>query len=171
VRILIVLFLLFATSTPQQTTSQDGNQSDSGNGASAIFSAIEPAVRRQSRVPLRLPSFLPDYDRAHPIDAILQSVDKSGYEFLLAFDPNCQGQNWCLYGSVRGSVSRRKLGSDTGVPLTLRHGIKGWFFESVCHAYCNQAYVEWKENGFYYAIGIKAGKQEQLIRAANSAIP
>lgn len=157
-------------SNEEQTGSQNGTQRESGNGASFVFAGIESALRNQSRVPPRLPAYLPGVDREHSIDAILVSATSTGYEILLAVDPSCQGGNWCLYGSVRGSVSRLKLDDNTGVPVVLRHGIRGSFFESVCHAYCSQAYVEWEENGFYYAIGIKSGNKEQLIRAVNSAL-
>jgi hypothetical protein len=162
----ITLIATFQDARGQQTTQQD-----SGSGTSPVFKEIEAALRKKSRVPPRLPSFLPHVDREHPIDAVLETVSSSDYSILLAVEPSCQGQNWCLYGSVQASSSPLKLERNPGVPVSLRHGIGGTFMESVCQVYCNQAYVEWKEHGFYYAIGIKAGRKNQLVRAANSAIP
>src|SRR4249920_2548758 len=63
-----------------------------------IFNKVVPAIRRTSRVPLRLPGSLPDLDEANPIYAILQAAGPSGYSILLAFDESCEGQNNCLYG-------------------------------------------------------------------------
>jgi ketosteroid isomerase-like protein len=134
-----------------------------------IFNKVVPAIRRESRVPPRLPSSLPDVDEAHPIYAILQAASPSGYSVLLAFDESCEGQNNCLYGSVEGSVS--PFGSEEGkiTPIKLRGGIPAQFVESVCYAYCNQAYVRWSQDGFYYSIGIKAERMERLLTTANSA--
>ena len=140
--------------------------------ASFIFQQIEPTLRRESRVPLRLPGFLPDVDAEHPVHAILRSATSSNYDILLAVEEPCRGQNNCLYGSVHGNASPFTLEEDErpSIPIKLRGGIKGQFVESVCHAYCSEAYVRWSENGFYYSVGIKAGKKEVLIGVANSAI-
>jgi hypothetical protein len=46
-----------------------------------VFASVMPALRKQTRVPLRLPSFLPDSgDKDSPIYAILESADPQGYE-------------------------------------------------------------------------------------------
>jgi hypothetical protein len=145
-------------------------QEESKDGASPVFSKITPTLQRKSRVLPRLPSYLPGIDRSSDLYAILESADSKGYNILLGFDPDCEGQNVCLYGSVLGSVSRIKLDRGAGVPIKLRRNIQGRFIDAECFAYCNEAYVKWSDGGFYYAIGIKAGRKGDLIRAANSAI-
>jgi hypothetical protein len=152
-------------STPQNSGERHTQQSFS------VFQQIAPVLRRETRIPLRLPSFLPDVDEKHPVYAILESKNSSHYSILLAVTEDCEGQNNCLYGSVQGSTLPFSVDEDEGasIPIELRGGIKGQFIESVCHAYCNQAYVRWSENGFYYSIGIKAEKKEILIEVANSA--
>jgi len=174
----LFLYLIYGALFPEThvTAQHEANsavaQKDTGKEASFIFSKIEPTLHRTSRVPARLPSFLPGVDREHPIDAILISASSSGYEILLAMEPDCQGQNVCLYGSVFGSAAPIKLaGRSSGIPVKLRRGIQGRFIDAECHAYCNQSYVKWSEGGFYYAVGIKAEKKENMIRVANSAIP
>ena len=142
-----------------------------GDHPSFVFSDIETALRRNSHVPLRLPSFLPYVDQEHPIHAIVQAAGSSGYKILLATVLPCEGQNNCSYGSLRGSTSPITLESKSGVPVNLRGKIKGKFIKSVCHAYCSEAIVQWHEGGFYYAIGIKAESKNVLMRVANSAIP
>lgn len=145
-------------------------QEETEDGASLVFSKIKPILQEKSGVPSRLPPFLPGIDRSSELYAILGSADSKGYSILLGLDPDCEGQNVCLYGSVLGSVSRIKLDRRAGVPITLPRNIQGRFIDAECFAYCNQAYVKWSEGGFYYAIGIKAGRKGDLIRAANSAI-
>jgi len=134
-----------------------------------IFRKVIPTIRRESRVPPRLPGSLPDLDDANPIYAILQAASPSGYSILLGFDESCEGQNNCLYGSVEGGVSPFGSEEEKIIPIKLQRGIPAEFIESVCYAYCNQAYVRWSQDGFYYSIGIKAGRKEPLIALANSA--
>jgi hypothetical protein len=136
-----------------------------------IFGEIEPVLRRQTTVPLRLPSFLPAVDKEHPIFGVLKSADRSGYDILLATELPCEGQNHCSYGSLRGSVIPLKHDGGTGVPVRLRAGLRGRFIKTVCHAYCTESFVQWRERGFYYSVGIKAGKKSAVVKTANSCIP
>jgi len=151
---------------PDPKATQKGSAED----ASFVFSKILPKLRRNSGVPPRLPSYLPDVDRNSEVYATLGSANSSGYGIILGSVPDCEGQNVCLYGSLGGSTAPIKLGKSRGVPVKLQEGIQGRFFDSECFAYCNESYVTWSEDGFYYAIGIKAGKKDELIRIANSAI-
>jgi ketosteroid isomerase-like protein len=167
---LCLLGIITASSTlGRQIGTLQKSLEPSGREPFFIFNKVVPAIRRESRVPPRLPGSLPDVDDAHPIYAILQAANPSGYAILLAFDESCEGQNNCLYGSVEGSFS--PFGSEEGkiTPIKLRGGIPAQFVESVCYAYCNQAYVRWSQDGFYYSIGIKAEAMEPLIATANSA--
>jgi hypothetical protein len=136
-----------------------------------VFASVMPALRKQTRVPLRLPSFLPDSgDKDSPIYAILESADPQGYEIQLAWSDDCNGGNACHYGTVQGRVTPPEGVSGRKVPVTLEGGIKGYFIDASCGAHCNDSWVGWSENGFHYSIGIKAEKKRVLIRVANSAI-
>jgi hypothetical protein len=145
-------------------------KSQTTQGPSPVFREIEPIIRRNSRVPLRLPEYLPFEDTNNPIYAITESIDSSSYKIMLAWAPNCTGANWCLYGSVRGSNLPFEPVDGKKALVTLHGGIKAEFFESTCYTYCSQAYIRWSEGGFYYSIGMKAGRKTILTRAANSAI-
>lgn len=143
-------------------------------GVSVVFQEVEPALRRESNVPLKLPRFLPFMDKAHPIHAVVQSATTSDYSILMANELPCEGANWCLYGTARGSTKpiSREGKAGKAVPVLLQGGIKASFFDSECDTYCSQAYVEWQENGYYYSIGIKGPNPMRaiLIKVANSAV-
>lgn len=134
------------------------------------LSRLRPRLRRETRVPARLPEFLPLVDEKHPIYAVIQSLDSSGYRILLANDVPCEGQNWCLYGSVEGRINPFESKEGPTETIKLRDGIVGEFIDAACDAYCTQAYVRWKEDGFYYSVGIKAERRQIMIKVANSAI-
>jgi hypothetical protein len=151
-----------------------GTQPTSAPGVSVVFQEVEPALRRESNVPPKLPRFLPFMDKAHPIHAVVQSATTSDYSILIANALPCEGANWCLYGTARGSTKPigREGKAGKAVPVLLQGGIKASFFDSECDTYCSQAYVDWQENGYYYSIGIKGPNpmRKTLIKVANSAI-
>ena len=152
----------------------DGVQQRSARQRASVFSYVEVTVRNESRVPPRFPRFLPFANESHPIHLIVESITKSSYSILLVNALPCEGANWCLYGSARGSTEpfRSEAPKRTANPVLLEGGIKGSFIDSECDAYCGQAYVEWQERGYYYAIGIKGPKSMKriLVKMANSAI-
>ena len=132
---------------------------------------LAPKLEHNTSIKLRLPSFLPGVDAQHSIYAIIRSADSSGYDILLVEELPCEGQHNCLYGSVQGSNSPLEPVEGKSLPVRLKGGIKGQFFEPVCYAYCNQAYLRWSEAGAYYSIGIKGEHLGPIVKAANSALP
>ena len=157
-----VLFAVQESSKPAKSVSTEKQD---------VFASVMPELRKQTRVPLRLPSFLPDSgDKDSPVYAILESADPQGYEIQLAWTEDCNGGNACHYGTVQGSVTPPAEDSGRKVPVILAGGIKGYFIDSSCGAHCSDSWVRWSENGFHYSIGIKAEKKRNLVRVANSAI-
>lgn len=136
------------------------------DNASAVFRGIQGQLQ-QSRVTPRLPSFLPGVDNENPVYAVVKSANAFGYEILLANTLPCEGQNVCLYGTIRGGIAPY---AEHGTTVILKKHIRGKFIDSVCHVYCTQSYINWPEAGFFYSIGIKAEKKENLVKSANSAI-
>ena len=171
---LSIIGLLSDALSAQQKTGPGNAQVVSGPGASAVFREVEPVLRRKTGVPPRLPRFLPFIDELHPIHAVLESATAYGYSILLANALPCEGANWCLYGTLRGSTQpiNREGKAGKAVPVLLQDGIKASFFDSECDIYCSQAYVDWQENGYYYSIGIKGPNpmRSTLIKVANSAV-
>jgi hypothetical protein len=156
-----------------QTVGQQTQQKEPHAEKLSNFQKLAPNLRRETAVPLRLPSFLPYEDEKHPLYATVESATSSQYDILLEFGADCKGAGACLYGSIHGNTSPFTLLDEderTIVSVKLRGGIKGQFIESVCGAHCDEAYVRWSENSFHYAIGMKAEKMQTLIKVANSAI-
>jgi hypothetical protein len=139
-----------------------------GSREKVIFEKIEPIIRHGCRVPLRLPRFL--RDEKQPIYAIAQPVTRFHYKILLATELSCNGQNSCLYGSIQGSATPFKLDKNIKPFKVSLMGHDGQFIKPVCHEYCSEAFVQWREGGFYYSIGIKAERMHSLIGIADSAI-
>ena len=76
--------------------------------------------------------------------------------------------------AARGSISGEKLSSDaprpTGKAVQLEQNFSGYFTDFECGESCGAATVAWDENGYRYTVGIKAGKMDDIVRVANSAI-
>lgn len=168
-----IICLLSYTLSAQQRVAARGTQAPSALKASAVFYEVKPVLRKSS-VPPKLPRFLPFMDKSHPIHAVVQSATASGYSILLANALPCDGANWCLYGTIKGSTQpinrEEKVGK--AVSMLLQGGIHASLFDSECDTYCDQAYIDWRENGYYYSIGIKGpnSMREILVKVANSAI-
>jgi hypothetical protein len=156
------------------TIAQDGKAASRVEKTLPVFGGVEPRVRHESKVPPRLPGFLPYADEKKPLFVNLLSASDTGYEIVWGWVEGCEGGNACLYGSLHGSAQPLGLVDENeqkGVPVRLKGNIEGRFFEAVCNAHCSESYIEWKEDNFYYAIGMEAEKKEILLRVANSAIP
>ena len=143
---------------------------------SETLGRIVPTLRRQTSVPLRLPSHIPALDQEPDLHANILSADKTGYVIVLAATPDCEGAHVCSFGALIGttrpvksidfySVSDRKRNS-----VTLRRGMKADFYRSECATYCDDALIVWTEHAFHYIVGLKGGSKAELIAAANSAI-
>jgi hypothetical protein len=54
--------------------------------------------------------------------------------------------------------------------VTLTNDIEGYFIESVCGASCDDAKVFWIYSGFQYMVGLKGGRQTDVLNLANATI-
>jgi hypothetical protein len=138
-----------------------------------LFAKVRSLLPGKTQVPVRLPAYLPNLgDKDNPLFAILESADRQGYEIQLAWDEGCPGGNACHLGTIRASAKPLYEGAkgQPKIPITLHGGVKGYFINTTCDAYCYESIVGWQENGYYYSIGIKAESKAQMIKVANSAI-
>lgn len=148
----------------------------------SIFSELISVLRQKTRVPLRLPVFVPyseqDGDKSVKNDedqdnlyAILYGADAESYGIQLAFGKDCEGGNACHVGELGGSTEFHDDYSDLPkIPVTLHGGIRGYFIDATCGAHCDDSVIYWSENGYYYSVALKAGSKEMLLQMANSAI-
>jgi hypothetical protein len=134
-----------------------------------IFGQVVPILRKKTPVPLRLPTYIPHVE-VGTVYANILSVDKSGYSIELAFTPDCSGANYCHIGTVMGSIDPLVGGQGPRTKIALLGGINGYFLNFTCAGYCDDSTVLWTENGYHYAITMKAEKKAFLVRCANSAI-
>jgi len=173
-RAALVLAALLAFSMPPVFGAEaelQGKAFTSTQTPSLIFRPIETRIRRQSAVPLKLPTFLPYLDEQNPIYASIGSANKSHYRIILGYGKDCEGGPTCLYAEFEGSSTPfREYTGETRIPVALQGGIKGYFINFTCGANCSESYIGWTEGGFHYFIGMKAEKKEMLIKIANSAI-
>lgn len=139
------------------------------------FSKIVPILLRQTSVPLRLPAYLPGLGN-RDFHAIITSADETGYIIVLGATPDCEGQHVCSFGALIGTAHPMKdinfyaVSDRKGASVSLHHGIKGDFYDTICAAYCSDSLIVWTEGRYHYIIGLKAESKPNVIRAANSAI-
>ena len=155
----------------EMANAQQGKTTlDPEETTSLTFHDVYLVIRLKSAVSPEFPTFLPYTDKDNPAHAIIESVGQSDYQIMLAWVMPCAGGHNCIYGSVRGGAVPFTVAEGKSVPVTLLRGIKGNFIESVCEINCTQAYVGWSDGAFYYSVGVKAGKKDDLVKVANSAI-
>lgn len=168
VRVIVTFIFVWALLTPLVGSTQAVNDSAAA-AQSSTLEGVRPKVETQSKLPLRLPTFLPDTG-GQKIYALLRHADADTYDILLATKVPCEGGNACSYGTVQAQKSPFDPPEGKPTAVALGSGIKGQFFPAECHAFCSEAYLRWRENGVFYSIGVKAGKKTGLLRAAKSAL-
>ena len=127
-------------------------------------------VQPLTRVPLRLPSYLPTESERHELFAIIESASASAYKIQLAFTQNCSGGNVCHYGTLTGRAMSKPQPSPQGKPVSLVRGLTAYFVDANCDATCPDSTLTWDENSYRYTVGLKAEKLETLKKVAESAI-
>jgi hypothetical protein len=135
-----------------------------------VFEPILPELKQQAGIPVLLPDYLFGGDGASEVYAILETANPSQYRVMLAFTPDCTGGTACRLGEVTGAQLTPDLPPLEGKTVPLDNGISGYFVDAVCAANCSDATLSWEQSGGRYTVGIKAGKPENLVKMANSAI-
>lgn len=141
-----------------------------------VFDKAAVVLRTKTSIPPRLPVCVSGLDSPDELYAIVKSVDEDGYVVVLGATPNCKGQHVCSYGTMIGTSRALNLIEEYDVtrrPRTLvklPHGLKGYFYASVCSAYCSDSFVTWTEGTHHYIIGLKAENKASLLASVNSAI-
>lgn len=135
-----------------------------------IFSSILPVVKAKTKVPVRLPAYIPESDEPNPIYALVETVTPSQYKIMLAFTEDCSGGNACRLGGIFAETITPKTPPITGKTVVLANGITGYFVDATCGANCSDATLSWEQNSGRYTVAIKAGEIRNLVKMANSAI-
>jgi len=115
-------------------------------------------------------------DSEDKLYAIVKSVNEGGYVIVLGGTPNCEGQHVCSFGTMIGTsrpldqIDEYDVTRRPRTLVKLRRGLTGFFYESVCGAYCSDSFITWNEGAYHYIIGLKAEKESNLLASVNSAI-
>lgn len=136
-----------------------------------IFSELLPKLQAQTKLPIRLPAYIPESDSSEPPPyALLESANSSEYQIQLAFTEDCMGESACHLGSIVAEAITSESADLTGKTVALTDGITGYFTDATCGASCSDATLIWEQNLVRYTIAIKAGRVETLVKMANSAL-
>jgi hypothetical protein len=167
---LITAMSLLGSVVPQTPPArqQDNEQSK----MAAKLRAIVPEIKKHCPVPPRFMTYFPRLEKADDLFVNVQRVDSRGYEVVVAFTSDCEGQNNCGYAVLRGTKAPLKeiVPESKWVPVTLRHGIKARYYDSECYASCSYSVVAWMEGKWRYTVELKAEEKPIVVKAANSAV-
>jgi hypothetical protein len=167
-----ICVLTLADKQPGSANVRQGSSKDaSAHEPNHIFKEMIPRLLKKTLIPIRLPEFVPyTDDKDTPLYAILELAELDNYSIQLAWLKNCQGGNACHVGYIGGSKTPPRSTGRRTVPVTLKRGIKGTFSGFDCGAHCDDASLDWSQDGYHYGISLKAGDRKTLVRMANSAI-
>ena len=164
---------------PAHARAQQSNTHCLGSlsSISSVYTKAVTVLQSKTSVPLRLPTCVWGLNSNDDIHAIVKSADESGYVLVLGATPDCEGQHVCSYGTMIGT-SRPLNQIDDAYDVTrrprtavkLHRELHGYFYASVCGAYCSDSFVTWTEGKYHYVIGLKAEKKSNLLASVNSAI-
>ena len=129
-------------------------------------------MKKNVQVPVRLPSRLPNMGQgSQQVYASVERATSESYSVILGTEAGCTGGNYCRLGTI----AAEKVTGDTiplpeGKKVTLQDGVVGYYFFNECGANCPDNTVVWEQAGMRYTVGIKSGREEQLIQMANATI-
>lgn len=134
-----------------------------------IFESIVPQLQQQTQLSVLLPGFVPEADYV-PIYPIVTSATPSKYEIMLGYTEDCNGGTACRLGMISAETITPAAKQLTGEKVSLPNGMTGYFLDATCGANCSDSTISWDYKGSRYTLGIKAGRKEDLVKMANSAI-
>lgn len=160
--------------------------------ATRIFEPIVAVLESKTQVPLKLPTYIPGENSLDkPFWANITQADSEHYLVTIGFTKDCEGGNYCRYGTVAGEkilpstptaqqsyeelISQPdykplKQSPEKAATVKLAKDIEGYFVPYLCGANCDDAKVFWDEDTYRYLVGVKMGSKDELIQMANSAI-
>ncbi|MBO0349428.1 hypothetical protein J0895_09975 [Phormidium pseudopriestleyi FRX01] len=185
--VLCLSFLVLSACANSPTTDLNSPPGDTGTNPSVpsapqnppvsqapipnpIFEPILPQIQQETQIPILLPDYIFGSDGATEVYATIETLTASQYQLILGFTPDCSGGTACRFGTVSGEELSPNSPDLEGQSVSLDDGITGYFMDAVCGANCSDSTMTWDQNDTRYQMGIKAGKPEDLVKMANSAI-
>ncbi|MCA2880789.1 MAG: hypothetical protein IM446_11915 [Microcystis sp. M046S1] len=134
-----------------------------------IFRSIFPALKYTTKIPILLPTYVPESEKPNQVFAILEKSTETQYEIMLASTENCRGDNACRLVSISGKEDSSILITGLQV-IDLNETTTAYFKPSKCTDVCSDATLTWNQGKYLYTFAMKDGSQETLVKIANSAI-
>ena len=178
---LITIMLSFGYSQPivkafnHQINSQNSQLlAQNSTSVAAEFNDILPKIKKQTPVPILLPTqlLITGTDNKIYVDG---KGTSNGYEITLAFEQNCN-TNACSIGYINAEKGGKPLEQEFSRELSLVQNIKGYFRPLTCGASCAPSIIGWEYKGVFYRMAFKGVGQspeiegDTLAKMANSAI-
>jgi len=97
----------------------------------------------------------------------------------LAADPYCGGSHGCSWGTFTMASIANKMAHEQLMQImpyytkavTIRDGVKGYYIEGTCYAYCNDDRIVWEMEGKIFTLSVRSGRGDVFfIKAANDYI-
>jgi uncharacterized protein YecT (DUF1311 family) len=157
---------------------QDLSQQNGGAGQSLpeCFASSVRAVKAKTRVPILLPSVLPD-PIGKAMHSVVQSVAEDSYAISLYYELGIGDAGFAanFTGHAKPNYSPEDLAKVERTPLA--QGLIGFFRPVSCGGSCAPANLWWQQNGTLYQIQLRLSstlseqdQQKALTAAADSAI-
>lgn len=135
-----------------------------------VFKPILPKLKKNSQIRILLPNYIPGLEGESPLYAIIEAATKKQYDIILGFSPDCNGGSACRFGMISAEAINKTTPRLTGKAISLAKGMTAYFVDAKCGANCSDSTLTWRQKGVQYTIGLKAGKQKDLVEMAKSVI-
>lgn len=135
----------------------------------ARFRATGSKLKATTKVPVLLPSRLPDWVGQRPF-AIVEQSNATHYAVDIGAVADCNGAHACSWGHVYGSVKPLSAYNvpGGGTTVLLSTGVPARFVPSKVAAYPTDGFLSWRSGGAYYALSLKGGTLAELLATARS---
>ncbi|MEA5577810.1 hypothetical protein [Anabaena sp. UHCC 0451] len=135
-----------------------------------VFKSILPKLKQNTKIRILLPSYIPGLEGENPLYAIIETANKNKYDIILGFSPDCNGGSACRFGMISAEAINKTTPRLSGKAISLAKGKTAYFVDFQCGAGCSDATLTWRQKGVQYTLGLKAGKQSELVEMAKSVI-
>jgi hypothetical protein len=151
------------------------NKTRSDAALPEAFNSVLPKVKAKSRVPVLLPSKLPESIKRAK-HAVIQKAEANEYAISLYFELGVGDAGFAAYfsGALNPGYSPQELGNE----VQLARGLRGFFRPISCGGSCAPANLWWEAGGIVYQIQLQLPyslneedrQKKAITEVANSAI-
>lgn len=141
-----------------------------GTTVDPVFHEILPALNEHTKIPVHLPSRLPDLGQGGDrVYAVLGSATEDAYTIIIGFTRDCSGESACRLATL-SALPVSRWAPIVEQSIRLAGGKRAFFHDAECGANCSDSLVRWREHATMYVVGIKAGAKADVIKLANAVL-